>query len=183
MAAKVEIKRWTGSAGSPLKTDITDERALLSTSDDPDPGASNPIPLPGEGDVKRSFWMTVRLHAKTPPSGKIDNIKWFADGMNNFGPGVGKIGQVSNSYVQATGTEGESGDELSMANHAGLAAEPQDVFSWDEENPLSIEGELVGPETGDFGQFFVAQMFVEYDIALEVGLTPSEMFVFVWDET
>lgn len=184
MAAKVQILRWTGPASSPTKTDITNGVTVISTSDVPNPGSATPIQMPMKpGDVRRSFWMTVRLHATQGPSGRIDNIKFFADGLNNFGPGVSLVAAPANSYVQARGVEGEDGVELSMTNHSGLAMDPQDVFSWTADNPLSLSGSLNSGQTGDFGQFVVMQMSVEYSPILETGETPAEMFIFMWDET
>ena len=101
MAATVTIRRWTGASGSPVKTDITGGTTRASTSDSPTPGTSNPIPIPGSG-TKYSYWVSTRLSADTTPTGTINNIRWYADGANNFGTGVTCVGNTATTYDQAT---------------------------------------------------------------------------------
>jgi len=181
MPATVTIRRWTGPAATPTKTDITNVNTRASTSDDPNPGTSNPIPIPPSGEVRRSFWVTTRLRAETSPSGTIDNIRWYTDGTNSFGTGVSCIGQDATSYVQATGTVGESGTELNTTNHGGLTGAPVDVFTFTEASPKAIPGSISNPNTGDFGNFMVYQIVVADNAS--PGVTPQETFTWKYDET
>lgn len=180
MPATVTIRRWTGASGGPTKTDITGGNTRASTSDAPSPGSSDPIPIPGSGS-NYSFWVTTRLSADTTPDGTINNIQWYSDGANGFGTGVTCVGNDADSYVQATGTQGTSGDELTTGNHSGLSAAPVDVFGLTSGSPKSITGSISNPSTGDFGDFFVYQ--IQVDDTAGAGTISSETFTWQYDET
>lgn len=178
MAATVIINRLTGAG--PTETDITSSNTRASTSDAPSPGTSDPIPVPPSGS-SYSYWVTTQLEATVTPDGTINNINWYTDGANGFGTGVTCIGQDSDTYVQATGTQGTSGTELTTGNHAGLSGAPADVFSFDSGSPKSIAGSLDNPNTGLFGDMFVYQIVVASTAG--PGATPTETFTWSYDET
>ena len=74
MAATVTIRRWTGASGGPTKTDITSSNTRMSTADDPNPGTSNPVPIPGAGIGHLGYEFcqrcdTVRLKGQSDGSG------------------------------------------------------------------------------------------------------------------
>jgi hypothetical protein len=178
MAATVTVRRWTGAG--PTKTDVTAGTSRLSTSDSPSPGTSNPIPIPVAGS-KYSYWATFRLSVDVTPDGTIDNLRWYSDGANGFGTGVTMIAQSANDYVQATGSEGDSGTELTTGNHAQLTTDPVDAFSFNSGAPKALTGSISNPSTGDLGQLMVQQLVVGSTAA--PGTTPSETFTFKYDET
>ncbi len=180
MAATITIRRWTGVLASEVKTDITGATTRLSTSDVPAPATANPIPVPAAG-TKFSYWCTTRLQATSSPSGTIDNLRWFTDGANGFGTGVTMKGQSATSYVEATGTPGDTGLQLTQGNHAGLTAAPVDVFTFSSGSPKSLTGSISNPTTGDFGDFFIFQM--EVGSTALPGTTSSETFTWKYDET
>lgn len=179
MAATIKIKRWTGSVGSPTKTDVAGSTTRISTSDSPSPGTNNPIPIPDAG-TKRSYWLTLGLNALTSPSSVINNLKFYSDGSNGYGTGVTMVAQRASAYVQATGTLGDTGNELTQANHASLAAAPVDVFTLTAASPLSLDGSISNPNTGDFGDLVVLQMSVA--ATAKSGIVPVEQFIFRYDE-
>ena len=115
------------------------------------------------------------------PSGTINNLRWYTDGANGFGTGVTCIGQEATSYVQATGTAGQTGTQLTTGNHAGLTGAPVDPFTFTSGSPKSLAGSLSNPTTGQFGSFFVYQVVVG-TTALP-GATPQETFTWKYDET
>ena len=180
MAATVTIRRWTGTGGGPTKTDITSANTRASTSDAPSPGTSDPIPIPSSG-TNYSFWVSTRLSADTTPTGTINNIKWYSDGTNSFGTGVTCVGNDASSYVQASGTQGDTGNQLTTGNHAGLSATPVNVFTLTSGSPKTIAGSISNPSTGDFGDWFVYQ--IEVDNTASAGTTPTETFTWQYDET
>ncbi|MGE4334577.1 MAG: hypothetical protein AB7E55_01200 [Pigmentiphaga sp.] len=178
--ATVTIRRWTGPAAGPTKTDITSSTTRASTSDDPNPGTSNPIPIPTSGS-KRSYWVSTQLSVDANPDAHtIDNLQWYTDGSNGFGTGVSCVGNTASAYVQATGTPGDTGDELNTANHANLAGAPVNVFTYTSASPKSVTGSMAGG-TGDLGHQFVFQLVVSSEASL--GITPSEQFVWQYDES
>jgi hypothetical protein len=180
MAATVTVRRWTGASGAPTKTDVTSSTTRASTSDAPTPGTANPIPIPGAG-TKYSYWISTRLQATTSPTGTINNLRWFSDGSNNYGTGVTAKGQSATSYVEAGGTPGDSGTQLTTGNHGGLSAAPVDVFGFTSASPKALAGSISNPSTGDFGDFFVMQL--EVASTAGPGTLTAETFTFRYDET
>lgn len=178
MAATVQIRRLTGAG--PTSTDITSGNTRASTSDSPTPGTANPIPIPGAG-TNYSFWVTTQLNATVTPTGTINNLQWYSDGGNGFGTGVTCVGQTATSYVEATGTVGTTGTELTTGNHAGLTAAPASVFTFTSGSPKAVTGSLSNPTTGAFGDRFVYQIAVGTTAA--AGTTPTETFTWQYDET
>jgi len=180
MVATVTIRRWTGSSGSPTKSDITgiNTRANAtdahSTSD-----TANPVTIV-TGETHYSYWVSTRLSCDATPSGTIDNLRWYTDGTNSFGTGVTcKVGQAT-SYVQATGTVG-NGTQLTTGNHGGLTGSPADAFTYTSASPLAVTGSVSNPSTGDFGNFVVYQ--VEVADTASAGTTGQETFTWKYDET
>ena len=98
----------------------------FKTADDATIDANNPIPIPDAG-TKRSYWKQISMECTTAPDTQVDNVKFYTDG-GGFGTGVTvKLGTetpTKNSgsdagYEVATGTPGDTGDEM-VAAHAGL---------------------------------------------------------------
>lgn len=176
MAADVDIVRLTGT--TPTETDVTSASSRLSTSDSPTPGTSNPIPIP-TSESNRSFWGSFQLKANTAPTGTIDNIRFYSDGTNSYGTGVTMEAQDATSYVQATGTVGTDGTDLTTANHAGLTAAPVNPFTWTSASPKTLTGSTT--TTGRFGNIMVMQLIVASTAS--PGTSVAETFTFVYDET
>lgn len=180
MAATVQIRRWTGSSGSPTKTNITSANTVANAQDAHEATASsssNPIKIPAAG-TNYSYWVATRLYASVAPSGSITNIRWHTDGTNNFGTGVGcNVGSAA-SYVQATGTAGTTGTVLNNTNYSGVGS-PSNAFAYKSTAPLSVTGSTSG--TGDFGNFVVYQLTVA--TTASPGTTSQETFTWLYDET
>jgi len=183
MAATVVINRWTGSSGSPTKTAIQSINTVANTTDTHQATASsstNPIKIPSAG-TKYSFWVVTRLNATVTPAGTIDNLRWYSDGTNNFGTGLTCVGNTATTYVQATGTAGDTGDQLTTGNYTTLAATPVNVFTLTSGSPKAVTGSIVNPSTGDFGDFLVYQ--IEVATSASPGVTGQETFTWLYDET
>ena len=178
MAATVIINRWTGAG--PTKTDITSTTNRASTSDAAAPGTANPIPIPAAG-TKYSYWVATRLSCTVTPAGTINNIKWYTDGANGMGTGVAVKMNTATGYVQATGTPGDTGDQLTVGNYATLAGATGDAFGFTSGSPKSVTGSISNPSTGDFGDFIVYQ--VEVGSTASPGVTPAETWTWAFDET
>lgn len=181
MAATVTIRRWTGTSGSETKSDITSINTRANAEDThTTAGTSNPIQIPSSSS-NYSYWVSTRLSADTSPANTINNLRWYTDGSNNFGTGITCIGNTASGYVQATGTPGTSGTELTTGNHANLAGSPVDVFGHTSGSPKTVTGSITNPSTGDFGHFFVYQIVVGTTAA--AGPSSSETFSWRYDET
>jgi len=181
MAATVTIRRWTGSAGGPTKTDITGINTRANAEDThTTAGTSNPIQIPAAG-TNYSYWVSTQLSADTSPAGTINNIKWYTDGSNGMGTGITVKMNTASAYVQATGTPGTSGNILNTGNHASLAGVTSDAFSFTSGSPKSVTGTISNPSTGDIGH----QVVYQIEVASTAGPGPanSEQFTWRYDET
>lgn len=176
MAATIIINRLTSTG--PTLTNITSSASRLSASDAADPGTSDPIEIPDAG-TNYSYWHTSRLQCTVAPSGTVDNLRWHPVLPNNFGTGITAKGNTANGYVQATGTQGETGDILNTTNHTSLAGATSDIWTYTEASPKSITGSTTG--TGEFGDRWVFQ--IEVASTASAGTISSHTARWRYDET
>lgn len=169
MASVTEIDRYTGAAGSPTRTDITNTTNRISTSDSATPGSSNAIPRPGAG-VVRSYWVTVALYATVAPAGAINNIKLYSDGASSW-TGITFYVGITNTYTQATGTEGSFGDDSAVAT--------TDFFTYTQASPLAVTSNAT-TGTGRLSYYIVFQ--ADISNAANPGTTAAETASISFDE-
>jgi hypothetical protein len=175
----VQIHRLTGAG--PTGTDITDINTRAVAADaHSTAGTSNPVRKPTAG-TNYSYWVTTQLYYDGDDEGTINNIEWYTDGDNGMGTGIGVIGNTADSYVQATGTVGETGTELTSGNHAGLTASPVDVFSFTSGSPKAVAGSVTDPDGEYFADRFVYQVTV--GTTASAGASASETFTWRYDST
>lgn len=174
MAATISIKELNGaSSGTP--STVTNVR--LCTADAYNPGTANPLVKPSAGS-NYSYWKSIYLNADTSPSGTINNIKWYTDGTIGW-TGVTLKAGVVNTYDQATGTEGTTGDEA----NAGHAETPTmtDAATYTSASPLSLTGSINNPSTGKISQILILQATVSTSAV--AGALSAETATFAYDET
>jgi hypothetical protein len=180
MAATVDILRWTGATGAPVKSTITGINTRANALDSHTTAdTSSPVQIPASGS-NYSFWVCTRLTAGTSPAGTINNLRWYADGANNFGTGITAIGNEATTYVQATGTVGQTGIQLTTGAYSTITT-PVDPFTFTAASPKSLAGSIANPTTGDFGSWFVYQIVVASTAT--PGATAQETFTWKYDET
>lgn len=178
MPATVQIRRWTGTSGSPTQTQVNGINSRMNAEDaHTTAGSSNSILIPSTG-TNRSFWASFRLYIAAIVGGTINNIKWFTDGGNGLGTGVTMNVATATSYAQATGTVGTTGTQLSTANYP-TSTTPQDAFSFTSASPLSVAGS--GNAVGNVGDFIVQQINV--GTTASQGATPQETITWQYDDT
>lgn len=185
MAATVTIRRWTGTEGAETKTDITSGTTVLNAQDAHEATASsssNPTRIPDAG-TNYSYWASIRLSADTTPSGTINAIEFFTDGVNNLGTGLGLNVCAANTYDQATGTAGETGHAIDDATngHDDRDGSVASAFTFTTGSPKSIGGSISNPSTGDFGDFILLQLTV--GSTASPGVSGSETMSLRYDET
>lgn len=177
MAATVLIRRLTGA--TPTATDITSINTRANAEDaHTTAGTSNSILVPASG-TNYSYWVTTRLDVTAITAGTVDNVKWYTDGSNNFGTGVGCRVGTATAYVQATGTEGTTGTELTAGNYTGFTLGNADAFTYTSASPLSVTGST--STTGEFGDRVVYQ--IEVGSTAASGATAQETFTWRYDDT
>jgi len=193
MAAVMDVYfDFGGSDGTPGTEQDTDAlgppRLRFKTADDATIDTNNPIPIPAAG-TKYSYWKQIYLYCGTAPSTQVDNVKLYTD-AGGFGTGITvkagdefptKTAALDTGYEVATGTPGDTGDEM-VAAHAGLTGST-DVFTFTSGAPLSVtitEAGNIIDAIGETTNYVCLQM--------EVGSTASpgdltdETFTFQYDE-
>ena len=156
--ATVKIYRHTGT--TPDTTDITDINTRLKADDSHSTaGTSNPIRVPTTG-TNYSYWATMRLNVTANATNDtINNMKFYTDGTNSLGTGVGMDVALASAYAQAVGTEGTSGSALS--NHTHLRTSVTGAFNYDSGSPLDIDATVTGTTgTGEIGDYVLLQVTV-----------------------
>jgi hypothetical protein len=180
MAATVDILRWTGTTGAPVKTIITGINTRANAMDAHSlADTSSPVQIPAAGS-NYSFWVCTRLSCSATPAGTINNLRWYSDGANNFGTGITAQGNEATAYTQAIGTVGQTGTQLTVGNYPSVTT-PVDCFTLTAAAPKSLAGSLSNPATGDFGSFFVYQITVASTAG--PGATSQETWTWKYDET
>lgn len=179
MVAVVIINRLTGAG--PATTDITGANTRANAFDSHTTGdTSNPIEIPGAG-TNYSYWVVTRLEATGAPDNLIDNIEWFTDTVNSYGTGITNVGNTATGYVQATGTPGQTGIELTTGNYGTLTAAPTDVFAHSTGTPKVIAGNTT--TAIEFGDRFVFQVAVATSATAGTKPATPETFTWRFDET
>lgn len=177
MAATVLIRRLTGAG--PTATDITSINTRANAEDaHTTAGTSNSILVPAAG-TNYSYWVTTRLDVTAITSGTVDNVKWYTDGSNNFGTGVTCSVGTATAYVQATGTAGTTGTQLTAGNYTGYTQGNANAFTYTSGAPLSVAGTTT--TTGQFGDRVVYQ--IEVGTTAASGATAQETFTWRYDDT
>lgn len=180
MAATVLIRRWTGTTGSPVLTDITGINTRANAYDTHSTNdTTNSVLIPATGS-NYSYWVSTRLDVTAITAGTVNNIKWYTDGTNNFGTGVTALAQDATSYIQATGTVGTTGTVLNTTNHTGLTGAPVDPFTFTSGAPKTITG-TTSAVSSTFANFLVYQLVVASTAAS--GASAQETFTYQYDDT
>jgi len=166
-----------GNGAGPVWTTIT--ACHFCVKDMYNPGSTYKVPVPAAGTIY-SYWKSLALEISGTYT-TVDNIKIYTDG-GGFGAGITvKVGDetiVTGSYVQATGTEGETGVEM-VANHGGISAST-DFFTYNSGAVKSVTGSMASNETLK-SSHVVLQM--EVTSAASAGDLTDETITWRWDET
>ena len=178
MAATTVIYRRTGAAGSPTDTAITSATTRLSLSDNPTPGNTTPILIPGTGSTF-SYWMVTYLSCTTTPAGTIDTIKWYSSGTNPYPTGVTYQVATAPTYVQATGTA-TSGSQLVVGNYTGLVT-AVNAFTFTSASSLAINGTITNPAVGKISDYIPQQSTVA--TGTTSGVTATSTYTMTYNET
>jgi len=177
MSATVLIRRLTSTG--PTLTDITSINTRANAEDThTTAGTSNSVLIPAAGS-NYSYWVVTRLDVTAITGGTVNNIKWYADGTNNFGTGVTCNGNTATAYTQATGTAGTTGLQLTTGNYATVTT-PVDVFTFTAGSPKSVTGST-SSVSAVFADMFVYQLVVGTTAAS--GASAQETFTYQYDDT
>jgi len=103
MVATVQITQLTGAG--PTETNKTSGTIRFKNADTPSgTTTSNPLVIPTAG-TEISYKVSTQLKVTVAPDTNISNLKFYTDGANGFGTGVGMQSKAVATYAQATGPE------------------------------------------------------------------------------
>jgi len=196
MAATLqEVFDSGGTDANPANETVVDAlgppRLKMKTADNSVIDNVNPIPKPAAG-TNYSFWKQVYLKCSVAPATQCDNFKWYTDG-GGFGTGITlKVGNQfptkkhdsDAGYEVATGTVGETGDEMvsGAQSHSGITS-ASDAFTKTSVSPLAVTiGETDGlvNGVGDTTNYIVLQAGVTSTAS--AGTPANETVTWKWDE-
>lgn len=89
MAAVIQIHEMTADAdtGVDKTSDIVRFKAVASTTSTA-VDTSDPLVIPGSG-TDYSYVKKLRAYMETAPGTNVQNLRWYTDGANGFGTGIG----------------------------------------------------------------------------------------------
>lgn len=167
MAATVVIRSFHGTTGA-TTNDIDNGNARFKAADDDTVDANNPLVIPGAGTIYSYLKQFKFRITGTPPSNSINNFKFYTDGANGFGTGVGLTVGTNASYTNP------------VANAQTQVAALVNAFQYVSATPLSVSGSGSSANT-DIGDYILLQMSVASTAGQ--GTTPSETLTFQYDES
>lgn len=166
MAATVQIISLHGATGA-TETQVDGGTLAFKAADDDTANTSNPLVIPAAGTIY-SYIKQLRFKCTVAPSNLINNLKFYTDGANGLGTGVGI---TAKTYV--------AGSYINPATQAQTQlAGTTDIFTYTSGSPLAVAGSTSG--TGNFSDIIAMQMSVASTAGQ--GTTPSETLTFSYDE-
>lgn len=187
MVATVVVQRLTGA--TPTESTVTAVR--LRTDDANTADTTNPVPIPSAG-FKYSYWASICLDLSGTYT-TINNVRHYCDGSIdwNFGTlgelrrgnrDTGDDGCPQASYMQATGTPGDTGDELGATHtyYSGQTTKTVDIEGDVVGTPATIDSTDHGPSAAENTKHIVLQ--VKVDTNATQGTQAEETLTFKYDE-
>lgn len=170
MAAVTEVRQYTGSG--PTGAAITNGRYK---TDDNSSGTDSTYQLvkPSTG-INYSYVLWLALYVTSAPAGSITNIKHYGPGTS-WGTGITVKGIQTNTYAQATGTQGASGDLSSTVYTSGT-----DFSTYTSGSPLSVTSAAT-TGTGRYSYYIASQMAMTTSVS--AGTLSAQTNTFRFDET
>lgn len=167
MPATIEIHEMSALAAGVDKTDGT---VRFKAADNAVVDKNDPIVIPDAGTAY-SYTKKVRPYMADPPDTQISNLRWYTDGGNGFGNGVGVT-------AQSLGVTWGANYNTAMAGGA-------DLFGYTQAAPLDGDGTDAGPfvpadDNSYVGDLIELQMAVDNTAAS--GTLPAETLTLAYDE-
>jgi len=164
MAAIVTFGEKNGAGGT--FTDKTSGVVRFKNADNATADSGNPMVIePGVTDYSFEKWLRLKIGG-TGPSTSVTNLKFYTDGANGMGTGVGLFAKAVTSFATPA----------QPASTTGFT----DAFSYTAAAPLSLGAGPYSTINTEIGDHCVLLMTVA-DTA-SPGTTPGETLTFSYDE-
>ncbi len=169
MAAVIQIHEMSALASGADKTDGT---VRFKDADNATVDANNPLVIPSEGSIY-SYTKKLRAYMNTAPDTKVENLRWYSDGVNGWG-----------SYVDVNvlniGTSWVANSKTPISGGASM-------FGYTSDSPAPLDGDVT-----DVGPFLPAKEgsyigdLIEMQMVVQAGASPgtlaSETWTLAYDE-
>lgn len=167
MAATIEIHEMSDADTG---TDKTSGSVRFKDADDATVDVNNPLQVP-TGATIYSYTKKLRAYMEAPPDTNISNLRWYSDGGNGFGTGIG----VTAKNIGVT-----FGTQFKTAQSGG-----SDLFGYTSGSPLDGDGTDAGPfvpadDDSYIGDIIELQMSVANTAAN--GALSAETLTLAYDE-
>lgn len=167
MAATIQIHEMSALTTG---TDKTSSTIRFKNADNATVDTNDPLVVPAAGTIC-SYVKKVRAKMTDPPDTNVSNLRWYSDGANGFGTGIGVL--IKNL--------GESW----AANATTMLSDAADFFTKTSGSPLDGDGTDTGPfvpadDDTYIGDLIALQMTVNSE-ASNGALTP-ETLTLAYDE-
>lgn len=171
MAATIQIHEMTSNATTGIdKTSSTIRFKTVPSTTSTAVDANNPLLVPAEG-TNYSYVKKVRAKMTGSPNTQISNLRWYSDGGNGFGTGIGvsakNIGVTFGSHYQTAMSGGS------------------DLFGYTSVSPLSGVVTDTGPFTSSNNNSYIGDLIeLQMSVASTAsnGALSSENLTMAYDE-
>jgi hypothetical protein len=167
MAATIQIHEMSALDTGTNKTSGT---VRFKDADNATVDLNNPLVKPGAGSIY-SYTKKLRAYMEAPPGTQINNLRWYTDGSNTFGTGIG----VTAKNLGTTWG----------ANYKTVMSGGSDLFGYTSGSPLDGDGTDTGPflpadDNTYIGDLIELQMSVASTASS--GTLSAETLTFSFDE-
>jgi hypothetical protein len=176
MAAVPKFYETNGDAGSPTTTALS--ALVFTTSDEYAPGNEHPLVKPTSG-TNRSWVKSLAVGFSTGPATSCSDIKIYCDGTIGWTGITWYVGdQFPTTYVQATGTEGDTGNVMTTV-YTGVVTSKTNFQNYTSAAPLTLSmAKTTG--TGAYTNYFIMQL--DLSTSAVVGALSAEALTTTWLE-
>ncbi len=176
MAAVPKFYETDGPDGSPTVTELS--TLVFCTADAYAPGNEHPLVKP-TSSTKNSFCKTLAFGFSTGPATSCSDVKIYSDGAIGWTGITWYVGdQFPTTYVQSTGTEGDTGTEMT-ALYTGVVTSKSNFQNYTSAAPLAITM-IKTTGTGIYTRYFIFQLTLSTSAV--VGALASEPLGATWLE-
>ena len=141
MSATIQIHEMSALAAG---TDKTSGTIRFKDADNATVDGNNPIVVPGAGTAY-SYTKKVRAKMTVAPNTNITNIRWYSDGGNGFGTGVGLVAKNIGTTWGANYKTAQAGgsDLFGYTSGASLNGSVTDPGPWVPASNGNYIGDLI----------------------------------------
>jgi hypothetical protein len=180
MAATVVINEWNGNS---TKTDKTSSTVRFKSADNATVDTNNPLSIPASGQTySYEKWLRLAITG-TPPSQRINNLKFYTDGSNGYDSGSGFVklwGEVAASGAFRSAEAAVAANSIPLGGSGSLTMTNAFTYTANGALSLSSAAETFSGSGVDIGLFVVAVM--EIEPSATQGTLTAETGTFSYDE-